>query len=36
MIPDRLAPTPEIRAICTVRASFLEELAELRDGLPLA
>ena len=30
MIPDRLPPTPEIRGICTVRASFLEELAALR------
>ena len=30
MIPDRLPPTPEIRAICTVRASFLEELGHLR------
>lgn len=30
MIPDRLPPTPEIREICTVRASFLEELAALR------
>ena len=29
MIPDRLDPTPEIRAICTVRGSFLEELATL-------
>ena len=30
MIPDRLPPTSEIREICTVRASFLEELAALR------
>ena len=30
MIPDRLAPTAGIREICTVRASFLEELAALR------
>ena len=30
MIPDRLAPTAGICEICTVRASFLEELAALR------
>ena len=30
MIPDRLPPTPEIREICTVRVSFLEELEALR------
>ena len=33
MIPDQVQPTPEIRGICTVRTSFLEELAALREDV---
>ena len=32
MIPDRLAPTPEIRTICRVYPSFVEVLAEACSG----